>query len=114
MYNNNIHYYLLYIIRDGNTNNYKIGITKDLNKRLRGIQTGCPHELQIIKLWKHTQKQVIQKYERVLHRYYKKCGCQLETQGEWFELRPADISFLCKPNTIAEQNDTIDQVLSMM
>lgn len=54
------------------------------------------------------------KYERVLHRYYKKCGCQVETQGEWFELSPADITFLSKPNTIAEQNNLIDQILKMM
>lgn len=114
MYNNNIHYYLLYILRDGNTNNYKIGFTKDLNKRLRGIQTGCPHELQIVKLWKHTQKEIIKKYERVLHRYYKKIGCQVNTQGEWFELSDLDITLLSKVNTIQEQNDLIDQILKRM
>lgn len=114
MYNNNIHYYLLYILRDGNTNNYKIGITKDLNQRLRGVQTGCPHELQIVKLWKHTQKQVIQKYERVLHRYFRKCGCQVETQGEWFELTQVDIAMLCRPNTIEQQNECIENILDMM
>lgn len=114
MFKENIHYYLLYIIRDGNTNNYKIGITKDLNKRLRGIQTGCPHELQIVKLWKHTQKQVILKYERVLHRYYKKNGNQANTQGEWFELTQNDLICLCGVNTIQEQNDLIDQILKTM
>ena len=49
--NYNIHYFILYILRDGNTNNYKIGYTRDFNRRLGQFQTGCPHELQIVKLW---------------------------------------------------------------
>ena len=41
---------ILYILRNGETNQYKIGITGDLNRRLGELQTGCPAELQIVKL----------------------------------------------------------------
>lgn len=66
-------YYILYILQNGNTNQYKIGITNNLNRRLSQLQTGCPNELKVIKVWTHYHKTIIQKYERVLHRYYKKC-----------------------------------------
>ena len=112
--NYNIHYFILYILRDGDTNNYKIGYTRNLNRRLGELQTGCPHELQIVKLWKHTQIKAIKKYERVLHNYFTKCGCRIRPDGEWFELRKPDIDFLCKPNTIDEQNKIIADILKMM
>lgn len=104
----------LYILQNGDTENYKIGITNDLNRRLREIQTGCPYELKVVKIWTHTQRKTIEKYERVLHRYYEKCGCRIRTNGEWFNLRPADITFLCKPNGVAEQNQAVEDLLKMM
>ena len=60
---------ILYILQNGNTNQYKIGITKDLNMRLHNLQTGCPGELRVIKIWQHYDRKVIEKYERVLHNY---------------------------------------------
>ena len=66
-------YYVLYILQNGNTNEYKIGITNNLNRRLAQLQTGCPNELKVIKVWTHYHKTAIQRYERVLHRYYTKC-----------------------------------------
>ena len=33
---------ILYIMQNGDTNQYKIGITKDLNARWSNLQTGCP------------------------------------------------------------------------
>ena len=51
--------YIMYILRNGNTNQYKIGITNDLNRRLRELQTGCPGELEIVKLYTHYNKDKI-------------------------------------------------------
>lgn len=106
--------YIMYILRNGNTNQYKIGITNDLNRRLRELQTGCPGELEIVKLYTHYNKDKIKRYERVLHNYYTKCGCRIRANGEWFELRKPDITFLCQPNGIKEQNKLIESLLKMM
>lgn len=105
---------ILYILKNGETNQYKIGITGDLNRRLGELQTGCPAELQIVKLWKHYQRKVIERYERVLHNYFTKCGCRIRPNGEWFELCKSDIYNLCKPNTIQEQNDFIEKIKKML
>lgn len=106
--------YILYILQNGNTNQYKIGRTNDLNRRLAELQTGCPGELKIIKLWQHYNLEQVKKYERVLHNFFTKCGCRIRANGEWFELRVPDIAFLCKPQNIREQNALINQILKMM
>lgn len=36
----------LYILQNGDTNQYKIGITNNLNKRLAQLQTGCPRRIK--------------------------------------------------------------------
>ena len=104
----------MYILQNGDTSEYKIGITNNLNKRMASLQTGCPNELKIVKLFTHYDRKQIMKYERVLHRYYTKCGCRIRTNGEWFNLRIPDLTFLCKPQTIAEQNELIQNILKMM
>lgn len=105
---------IMYILQNGNTNQYKIGITSNLNRRLSELQTGCPNELKIIKLYTHYQRKIIERYERIIHRYYENCGCKIRPNGEWFELCKPDITFLCKPNSIAEQNELVDQLCKMM
>ena len=106
--------YLLYILNNKGTDEYKIGITKDLNRRLKQLQTGCPNELVVIKIWSHYQNKMIKKYERVLHRYFTKCGCRIRSNGEWFHLREPDLYQLKKPSGIEEQNDFIKKILKMM
>lgn len=105
---------MLYILQNGNTNQYKIGITNNLNRRIMELQTGCPGNLKIVKLYTHYRRDIIEKYERVLHKYYTKCGCRIRPTGEWFELRKTDINFLTQPNTIKEQNKLINTILKMM
>ena len=61
---------IMYILQNGDTNQYKIGITNDLNRRLAELQTGCPNEIKVVKLYTHYQRKIIEKYERVLHNYY--------------------------------------------
>lgn len=104
----------MYILQNGNTNEYKIGITNNLNKRIGTLQTGCPNELKIIKIYSHYNRKQIEKYERALHRYFTKCGCRIRKNGEWFNLRVPDITFLCKPETIKEQDELIKNILKMM
>lgn len=105
---------ILYVLQNGNTNQYKIGITDNLNRRIKQLQTGCPEELKIITVWYHSKRNIIEKYEKTLHRYFTKCGCRIRPKGEWFELCKPDIYNLCKPNSIAEQNEFIQNILKMM
>ena len=105
---------ILYILQNGNTNQFKIGITDNLNRRMAQLQTGCPYQLRIIKLYQHYRRDIIERYERVLHRYYTACGCRIRDNGEWFELSISDLNYLCEPQTITEQNQLISNLLKMM
>lgn len=105
---------IMYILQNGDTNQYKIGITNDLNRRLAELQTGCPNEIKVVKLYTHYQRKIIEKYERVLHNYYTKVGCRIRPNGEWYELRKPDINYLCKPNSIVEQNELVNELCKMM
>ena len=98
---------MLYIMQNGNTNQYKIGITKDLNDRYYKLQTGCPYELRIIKIWTHYDRTKIFDYETTIHRFYK--HKKTRENGEWYELTNNELAELCKPNSIQEQDNLIEQ-----
>lgn len=106
--------FLMYVLNNKGTDEYKIGMTNNLNRRLSQLQTGCPNELVIVKTWSHYRKDVVERYERTLHRYFTKCGCRIRENGEWFRLRKPDIYQLCKPQSIAEQNELVENLLKMM
>ena len=100
--------YMLYIFRNGDTNQYKIGITKDLNKRYTAVQTGCPGELQIVKLYSAPIMLEAETYEKALHKYFKNKKTRKGMQGgEWFTLTKEDIQLLCEPSTLEEQRTLI-------
>lgn len=99
---------ILYIIQYGNTNQYKIGITKNLNKRISELQVGSPYELRLVKIWTHTRREKIEEYERVIHRYLIKEGYQIRKDSEWFRLCKPILKLLLAPNTIQEQNKIIE------
>ena len=42
----------VYLIKDNYNNVYKIGVTKNLNKRIKSLQTGNVCELKLIYLFK--------------------------------------------------------------
>ena len=99
---------ILYIIQYGNTNQYKIGITKNLNKRISELQVGSPYELRLVQIWTHTRREKIEEYERVSHRYLIKEGYQIRKDSEWFRLCKPILKLLLAPNTIQEQNKIIE------
>lgn len=105
---------ILYILQNKGTNEYKIGITNDLNRRLKELQTGCPNELIIIKIYTHYQRKFTERYERILHDYYTEQGCRIREDGEWFRLDKSDIALLTQPNGIKEQNALINRLLEQM
>lgn len=58
---------------------YKIGITSDVKKRLRAIQTGCPIQCEYIGYIPTHEPEIL---EKDLHRKFQ----QFKTSGEWFDL----------------------------
>lgn len=75
----------VYLINAWGTEKYKIGYTKrDINHRLRELQTGCPDEIILVKKFecKHYQK-----VESWLHRKHN----FKRIEGEWFILEDIDV-----------------------
>ena len=74
----------IYLICDPLTETFKIGVTKrDVNARLKEIQTGNPGEIFISKTF---ESRYPYKLESMLHRKYK----SKQTINEWFALDAED------------------------
>ena len=72
---------MIYIIKAEGTNSYKIGYTKDIAKRLKSLQTGCPNNLKIIDIFHGDYRK-----EREIQEQFKKS--RIRENGEWFEFNP--------------------------
>jgi len=66
---------MIYLITTEDKSICKIGFSKNPEKRLKEIQTGCPQKLHIEEITEGTFKT-----EKLLHSKFK----QLRVQGEWF------------------------------
>lgn len=78
----------VYLIGEiGNENRFKIGSTKckDVNKRLKQLQTGNSKELYIKQSFETTHPF---KLEKMLHNRFKSSNII----GEWFELSKGDVA----------------------
>lgn len=67
---------LLYLVDAGGL--YKIGISQDINKRLKSLQTGSPHTVRCVAYY-HTDESAMT-IERKLHKLFDK----YRLSGEWF------------------------------
>lgn len=68
----------LYILQMDVTGDIKVGRSKHVQKRIKQLQTGCPHRLKLIL---HVPDEGHR--ERVIHRVM--CERSLRRDGEWFE-----------------------------
>lgn len=79
----------IYLIGEMNNSNnlYKIGMTrkKDINERIKELQTGNGQELYLIKSFKSNYPF---KVEKMLHNHYN----QFHENGEWFKLNNEQIN----------------------
>lgn len=69
----------IYLIKSLNEGVYKIGVSKNPNKRLKALQTGNPSPVEILYLY---ETENAYKIEKSLHNRYS----HFNTHGEWFEL----------------------------
>ena len=75
----------VYLIQDVYNNTYKIGVTKDLNKRIKSLQTGNACELRLVESF---ETEYPYRLETMLHRSLE----QYRELNEWFNL-PVDIVY---------------------
>ena len=68
----------VYLIKTKNSQQYKIGIGKDVRKRIKELQTGNPEELILVYSY---PTQYASKVETTLHNCYN----YLNEKGEWFK-----------------------------
>src|SRR5690625_36074 len=62
----------------------KIGVTKDIEDRISGVQTGCSYKIKLIGF---IETEDYKMTEKVLHAYYS----DQRTNGEWFLLTTNEI-----------------------
>ena len=75
----------VYLIHDTDNDTYKIGVTKDLNKRIKSLQTGNSSELKLIESFRTDYPF---RLETMLHRNFE----QYRELNEWFRI-PKDIVY---------------------
>lgn len=76
---------IVYLLNAWGTDKYKIGITKgDVNKRMKQLQTGCPDEIVLTKLY---ECEHYRKLEGWMHRKFS----SKRIEGEWFILEDEDV-----------------------
>lgn len=96
----------VYLIGEQNTiGKYKIGVTnsKDVNKRLKQLQTGNSKELYIKESYETSYPF---KLENMLHNHFKTKGII----GEWFELSEEDTKQF--KNTCKEKEEIIKSLIN--
>lgn len=74
----------IYFILNVGTKNYKIGVTKNLEKRLAALQTGNENKLEI---YKNIYTKNYFQIEKKIHKYF----ANYRLEGEWFEVTKHDI-----------------------
>ena len=72
----------VYLIKAGQTNNYKIGISSDIENRINTLQTAHYEKLTIIDRVEFSTRFIALVIEEKLHELYK----DFNTIGEWFRL----------------------------
>ena len=83
----NKNYGVVYLLKIKNKPQYKIGVTKDLNKRLNQISPKMPFELKI----EHKiESDNIYSLEEKLHNKFE----DKQIKGEWFKLNENDVSYI--------------------
>lgn len=70
----------------------KIGVAKNVSKRLDVLQIGCPYKLKVLDIYEFDSKAKAYAIENRLHRFFKRKNIR----GEWFKssIKWNDLDFL--------------------
>lgn len=80
----------VYFILNSENNAIKIGRARDIEKRLRSLQTASPVELELLKTLQVESESQAQVLERELHCRFE----HLRLKGEWFKAEPELLSYI--------------------
>jgi hypothetical protein len=84
----------IYLIRCSENSYYKIGITKNIERRLKQIQTSSPDHIYLVEKY---ESPYASKIEKALHNFFK----SYHRNNEWFELSlTEEVKFLDMCSTI--------------
>lgn len=64
----------------------KIGLSNNSKKRIKQIQTGCPYQINLVKVFR---SEIAGKIEKILHRHFRTRKVdhqEYNLTGEWFQL----------------------------
>lgn len=87
----------VYLIKKENSNQYKIGVSKNPEKRLKALETASSENL-ILLLEFHSE--YAYKVEKALHRKYK----QFNSNREWFNIENLNINEFVSACTLFDSN----------
>ena len=76
----------VYVIQAKGTPRYKIGYARDIKRRIRRLQTGCPYPIGVVNC--------IEDGDRDLEAMAHDIWAAHRVQGEWFELPEGAVSYL--------------------
>ena len=82
--------YVVYLISNGT--HYKIGKTKNIESRLKSLQTSSPSKLELISVFETGSKNRMDILERELHEHFS----DNRLSGEWFDIKITKEQFLTK------------------
>lgn len=99
----------LYVIRCIGTNFYKIGITNNLNKRLKTHQTGCPLKLKYIFAVEADIEDFLGREITYLEKFLHNNYASHKIHGEWFCLTYSHLADLCFFFEESRDFDIIDE-----
>lgn len=88
----------LYIMKCGEEKLYKIGISKCPEKRRNQLQTGNPHLIKIMFVFKIGDKYSkikAQSIETIIHNFLKECNDK-HVLNEWFKLSDNEVFKIAK------------------
>ena len=77
---------LLYILYISELNVCKIGISENVEKRIKQLQTGCPFRIDVVKKY---ESPISARIEKILHRQYRSRKVdenEYNLMGEWFSI----------------------------
>lgn len=101
----------LYLLFISELNVCKIGISNNIDKRIKQLQTGCPYRIDLVKAHK---TEMASKIEKIMHRKYspKKVDYnEYSLVGEWFYIDIGDV--LSFESTCREIEGTITGLREM-
>lgn len=87
----------LYIIRCGDTQLFKIGISKNCSKRIKQLQTGNPNKLKLLFEFKINNRESVKasKIESTIHTFLKEHEDK-HVLNEWFKLTNDEVVNIAK------------------